>query len=909
MMARNKTDSPHQPFSENQDYLYDLFTQAPAAIAVVRGKDYVFQFANGLYLQLTGKNKDIIGISVRKAFPELEGQGFFELLDTVYETGEPFIGNEMPIEWDVNGDGKMVKNYLNFVYQPLKNTNGETYGIMAHAVNVTEQVESHRRVQESEERYRALFNGIDQGFCVIEMLYDKRNKPVDYLFLEVNSVFHQQTGLKDVIGKTVRQLVPQQERYWFEIYGKVATTGEPVRFDNQAGALNRWYDVYATRIGGDESRRVAVLFKDITENKKAEAALKDSEERFRTLIEKSTDAIQLVSAQGEIIYTSESIKNVLGYTAEELEGLGVAPFIHPDDLAGFTAALTKLATGAKRSVSLQYRVKHKDGSWAWLETTGVNHLDTPNINALVGTFRNTTKRKQAEEALRASQSQLSAVFESVADGIAVYDTGGNIILLNKAQAMINGYKNVDDMKLNLKHLAKVYQFSYPDGKVCPLKDWPVSRVYRGEIFTNFELKGKRTDINREWFFNFSGAPVYDDEGKMSLAVVVTRDVTAQKQAEEKFRYQSYLNSLIMSNTTTGLLILDDKQYCKFMNPAAERIIGYSFKKIQRIDKPLHDIVHHTKPDGTPYPISECPIGRASPAKANTHGEDVFVRPDGSFYPVALTASPIIENDKPVGTVIEILDITDAKRAREEQDRLAQVSRERNELLQVNEAKDEFVSIASHQLRTPATAVKQYLSILLDGYGGPLNDNQTRYLKTAYDSNERQLNLINDLLKTAQMGSTSYKLNRNTYDISRLIQNTLDELSDSFAMQNQKVISRGLGQVVLAEVDATEFKLALANLLENACKYSHKGSKIVVDLVKREDRVSISVADKGVGISKDKQKDIFDKFTRVDNELSDTITGTGLGLYWVKRIVELHGGKVDVRSELKKGSKFTINLPL
>jgi PAS domain S-box-containing protein len=129
----------------------------------------------------------------------------------------------------------------------------------------------------SEERYRFLFESIDEGFCVIQVLFDEAGTPSDYRFLETNPSFEHQTGLREVVGKTMRQLEPALEEHWFQIYGRVAMTGEPNRFQNRAESLHRWYDVYAFRIGAPAERKVAVLFNDITERKRAEQALLDAD--------------------------------------------------------------------------------------------------------------------------------------------------------------------------------------------------------------------------------------------------------------------------------------------------------------------------------------------------------------------------------------------------------------------------------------------------------------------------------------------------------------------------------------------------------------------------------------------------------------------------------------------------------
>jgi len=144
---------------------------------------------------------------------------------------------------------------------------------------IQEVAQANASLMYSEERYRMLFNSMDEGFCVIEMLYDADGKAIDYRFLEINHAFENQTGLKQAVGKTIREMVPDHDTYWYEIYGKVAQTGEAIRFENRANAMNRHYDVFASRIGGDGSTQVGILFKDVTERKKNEQALVSAKEQ------------------------------------------------------------------------------------------------------------------------------------------------------------------------------------------------------------------------------------------------------------------------------------------------------------------------------------------------------------------------------------------------------------------------------------------------------------------------------------------------------------------------------------------------------------------------------------------------------------------------------------------------------
>src|SRR5208337_2823160 len=141
---------------------------------------------------------------------------------------------------------------------------------------ITERERVEEALRESEEKYHTLFNSLIEGFCIIEMVFDDEGRPADYRFLEINPEFEKHTGLQNAEGKLMRELAPDHEAHWFEIYGNIALTGEPARFVNEAKALNRWYDVYAFRYGGPESRKVAICFSDITERRRAEEALREA---------------------------------------------------------------------------------------------------------------------------------------------------------------------------------------------------------------------------------------------------------------------------------------------------------------------------------------------------------------------------------------------------------------------------------------------------------------------------------------------------------------------------------------------------------------------------------------------------------------------------------------------------------
>jgi PAS domain S-box-containing protein len=183
--------------------------------------------------------------------------------------------------------------------------------------DVTERKRAEEALRESEERYRKLFDSIDEGFGIIEMLYDGQGRAVDYRILETNPAFGRMTGFADAAGKTSLELNPDAEPYWFETLGRVVETGEDVRFENYAEALDQWFDVYASRVGGEDSRRLAIVFANTTERKRAEEALRESEETLNAILNNLAEGVLVADTQGHVVFINSAARSMLGVLEEE----------------------------------------------------------------------------------------------------------------------------------------------------------------------------------------------------------------------------------------------------------------------------------------------------------------------------------------------------------------------------------------------------------------------------------------------------------------------------------------------------------------------------------------------------------------------------------------------------------------
>ena len=279
-----------------------------------------------------------------------------------------------------------------------------------------ERARAETSLRNAEERYLALFNAIDQGFCTIEVAFDEHDKPLDYRFLEVSPSFERQTGIKGGAGRWMREIAADQDQRWFEDYGRVALTGEPMRFENYSTPLGRWWDVYAFRISGP--RRIAVLFRDITDQKRAEAALREGEAKLRKLNdtlelqvqkrtaernrvwEMSRDLLAIMGFDGFLKAINPAWEATLGRDAETLMALSFREQVHPDDHAAMQQMLEKLLRG--ESVDrFEDRLRHADGSWRW-----ISWMLVPEGDVFYAVGRDVTAEKQAMSELESAQEAL-----------------------------------------------------------------------------------------------------------------------------------------------------------------------------------------------------------------------------------------------------------------------------------------------------------------------------------------------------------------------------------------------------------------------------------------------------------------------------------------------------------------------
>jgi PAS domain S-box-containing protein len=351
------------------------------------------------------------------------------------------------------------------------------------------------------------------------------------------------------------------------------------------------------------------------------------------------------------------------------------------------------------------------------------------------------------------------------------------------------------------------------------------------------------------------------------------------------REMSVQRSLILDAAGEGIVGTDSDGIVTFMNPAGKRMTGYAPGEMT--GHSLHDRLHHTKADGSPYPIEECPMHASLLDRAIHHCDsDVYWRKDGTSFPVEYTSTPIVQDGRIRGAVVVFHDVTERRT--------------------VERIRDEFTSVVSHELRTPLTSIRGSLGLLESGVLGPLPERAQRMTQIAVENTDRLVRLINDILDLERLDSDGLQLRQSTCDAEQLIARATEGLLSA-------AVAAGVRLAVdtapaAFEADADRVIQTLTNLIGNAVKFSPRGGTVQISSVRRSDEILFTVRDSGRGIPADSLESIFGRFQQVDSTDSRQSGGTGLGLAICRSIVELHGGRIWACSGVGQGSTFSFVIP-
>ncbi len=389
-------------------------------------REHRFIYVNAAAERQLGKRRaELIGRSLYEVFPELGSIGGIDE-EQLREAAR--TGRRVEREYFNPPSGRWFRGRI----CPT------SWGVALYFHDVTRSRLTRQALSESERQYRTLIDSIDQGFCIIELLYDEAGTAVDYRFLEVNRAFEEQTGLADAVGRRMRSFAPELEGFWPETYGRVARTGEPARFEHYHAALQRWFEVYAFRSGPESANRVGLLFRNVSARRAIDDALRESEERFRVLVEAMAQAVWEADAAGNVTSYSPQWRALTGQQLEQWLGSGWLEAVHPEDREA-TKRRWRESIARCLPFEAEYRIVAPDGTLRWSSDRAAPLFGSDGkVRKWVGMNIDITKRKRAEDALREADRRkdefLAILAHELRNPLAPLRTGIEIMRMGKMDA-------------------------------------------------------------------------------------------------------------------------------------------------------------------------------------------------------------------------------------------------------------------------------------------------------------------------------------------------------------------------------------------------------------------------------------------------------------------------------------------
>lgn len=775
----------------------------------------------------------------------------------------------------------------------------------------------------SEQHYRMLFDSIDQGLCTLEVLFDADGRPCDYRFLQTNAAFERQTGLVNAVGQRMRALEPAHEAFWFEVYGRIALTGESRRFEHVAQALNRYYEVFAFRVGAPEDHQVAVLFNDVTERKRREANLaflsgvnsdlvhlSNADDTMRTLGEKIAlylkvsrcELIEINQAGDEATVSHEwhrdglqdlrGVYRIADFLTEDVQcSLHRGDMLVVDDVSqdarveaarlaaiGIAAFIfVPVARGGRARFMLA--VKQTEAR-QWRED------EVALMREITACIWTRLEQVRAEEALRVSDARQRALFSQMLGGVAETDLNGRFTSVNRRYCEILGYSREELIGMRMQDIL------YEEDR--PLNLERRERLIRfGEQF-DIEKRYVRKDGSIIWVHN-SVSRLSDGAGKPLGIISVSLDITERKRQEEQLRRGAEMLDFIIQHSPSGFYIVDadfrishinaETQARAFrnVNPAIGQRLDVAMRVLwpEPLATELIGLFRHTMDTGEPYVSDTLVSSRADIDEVETYNWQLqrITLPDGRYAVVCF-----------------YYDTTRLRRAEQE-------------LREADQRKDEFLATLAHELRNPLAPIRNSLHILrlahADGRG----------TERVHDMLERQVShmvrLVDDLMEVSRITRGKFELSKERLDLASVVENAIETCKSLVDAAGQElVVSLPQGTALVLEADAVRLAQVLANLLHNASKYTQAGGRIWLHARQENAEVVVSVKDNGAGIPADMLPRIFDLFTQGDSTYHRAQGGLGIGLTLVRSIVDMHGGTVEAHSDGPgHGSEFVVRLPL
>ena len=758
-----------------------------------------------------------------------------------------------------------------------------------------------------------LFGEMSDGFALCKVKCDGNGRPTDYIFLDVNDAFERLTGLKreKVLNRRVSELLPGIERDpadWIGVCGHVALTGEPAKFENYAEPLKKWYgvSVYSPRKGYFVS-----LFSDITERRKAEQALKTSEEKYRLLVQYApTGIFELDYRNLKFKTVNDVICQILGYTREELLSMGPDEILDEASARLFKDRAMRVMAGGQIEQNAEVGVKTKDGRklWAALEVK-LNFEDGQAESALV-IAHDITERKNVEEILFKAKNQtelerkrLEVILGTTPSAVIVVEADGKFSYLNKRAMDLYG---IDCSGFDMDAYTAKVKVLKLDGTPYPAEETPISRSLNlGQEIRNEEMTIERADGTTLPVL-MSSAPLFNAESKITAAVAAFEDIGERKKMEdalrrsqdelerrvrertEKIREQAEL----LDETNDAVVVRDLGNHIIYWNKGAERMYGWTSE--ETLNRNAGEFLCCT-PERYPQVLGEVM------SKGVWSGEiKHFTKKQGAIIVDSRWTLVSDADHKPKSILTINTDVTERKNLEAQYFRA-----QRLESLGI------LAGGIAHDFRNILTPVMIGLE-LIDQHLTEKEDHDIvamlqRNLQRGADLSKQLLTStrgaegVHIPISVSSIISEIEKTIRETFPKSIRIQTKLDSVLP-LLMGDPTQLHQVLINMCINARDAMPFGGTL-NITAETASVNQYYAKLHPD-AKIGSYVVISVTDDGVGMSSEVLDHIFEPFftTKKPGE------GTGLGLSTARSIVKNHGGFITVGSEEGKGATFRIYLP-
>lgn len=600
------------------------------------------------------------------------------------------------------------------------------------------------------------------------------------------------------------------------------------------------------------------------EEAKARRELKKSEEKFRDLFNNSSDAIYIVSMDGKILEVNDIACTRQGFEHGELTSMSIAELDDPSYISSIKNRLARFKNG--ESFIFETAHLHRNGSSIPVEISG-RVIELEGKEVIMASARDLRERRDALQALQRSESKFRSIIDSSPMGVLLYYLDPqDRLLFTGANTAADKILGIDNSAL----IGKTIEEAFPK-----LTDTEIPEHYKRICRTGGTWDSEQVDYEDE---KIKGAfEVYAFQTAPKTMAVFFLEITERKTAEQALRESEEKYRMLFSAEKDAILILDSAHLnIVETNYAALKMYGYSqeeFSQLKALDL-------SAEPQQSQQRINAV-INENLDMMESRHKKK-----DGTVFPVEITAGTF-EWQKKYMLVAIVRDISERER--------------------ITHMKDEMLSSISHEMRTPLTAILGFTELLLQE---DIDAEKSRqFLKLSYQEGERLRELIDDLLDLQRLRAGFSGDQFTMVNIKAMLQ----EIANIFAdMTDEHEITISC-PAVLPEIFADEQKIhrALKNLMSNAIKYSPGGGPVSLsaELVNRKKMVAISIQDRGLGIPKEAQSELFDRFFRVYHPEIKNIGGTGLGLALVKEIIHLHEGHIHVESAPGKGSTFTIELPV